>query len=62
MSDNQTFDPEKIFINEFKFIKEQIDTPEDFIIGKIDEHHLENTLKLAFNLEEKLVKLIFQLK
>lgn len=59
MSDNQLFDPEKLSIIEFKFIKGQVDTPEDFIIDKVDGHQLENTLKLAFNLEEKLVKADF---
>ena len=56
MSDNQLFVPEKLSIIEFKFIKAQVDTPEDFIIDKVDGHQLENTLQLAFNLEEKLVK------
>lgn len=59
MSDNQLFDPEKLSIIEFKFIKEQVETPEDFIIDKVDGHKLENTLQLAFNLEEKLVKADF---
>lgn len=56
MSDNQLFVPEKLSIIEFKFIKGQVDTPEEFIIDKVDGHQLENTLQLAFNLEEKLVK------
>ena len=59
MSDNQLFDPEKLSIIEFKFIKGQVDTPEDFVIDKVDGHQLENTLQLAFNLEEKLVKADF---
>jgi hypothetical protein len=59
MSDNQLFDPEKLSIIEFKFIKGQVDTPEDFIIDKVEGHQLENTLQLAFNLEEKLVKADF---
>lgn len=59
MSDNQLFDPEKLSIIEFKFIKEQVDTPEDFINDKVDGHKLENSLQLAFNLEEKLVKADF---
>ena len=56
MLDNQLFDPEKLSIIEFKFIKGQVDTPEDFYIDQVEGHHLENTLQLAFNLEEKLVK------
>lgn len=59
MSDNQLFDPEKLSIIEFKFIKGQVDTPEDFIIDKVDGYQLKNTLQLAFNLEEKLVKADF---
>lgn len=62
MSDNQLFDPEKLSIIEFKFIKGQVDTPEDFIIDKVDGHELENTLKLAFNIEEKLVKADFSVE
>lgn len=59
MSDNQLFNPEKLSIIEFKFIKGQVDTPEDFIIDKIDGHQLENTLQLAINLDEKLIKADF---
>jgi len=59
MSDNQLFTPEKLSFIEFKFIKGQVDTPEDFIIDKVDGHQVENTLQLAFNLEEKLVKADF---
>jgi hypothetical protein len=62
MSDHQFFDPERLSIIEFKFIKGQVDTPEDFIINKIDGHQLENTLQLAFNLEEKLVKADFSIQ
>jgi hypothetical protein len=56
MSDNKIFDPEKLSLIEFKFIKGQVDTPEDFLIEKVAGHQLENSLQLAFNLEEKLVK------
>lgn len=59
MSDKLLFDPEKLSIVEFKFIKGQVDTPEDFIIEKIEGHQLENSLKLSFNIEEKLVKADF---
>jgi hypothetical protein len=62
MSDYQLFDPEKLSIIEFKFIKGQVDTPEDFIIDLVDGHQLENTLQLAFNLEEKLVKVDFTIE
>lgn len=62
MSDNKIFDPEKLSIIEFKFIKGQVDTPEDFLIEKVAGHQLENSLQLAFNLEEKLVKSDFILE
>ncbi len=56
MSHNQVFDPDKLSIREFKFIKGQVDTPEDFVIEKVEGYHSENTLQFAFNLAEKLVK------
>lgn len=57
MSDKQNkFDPEKITIIEFKTVKGQVDTPEDFDQDKIVGHQLENTLQLSFNLDDKLVK------
>ena len=62
MLDNPLFDPEKLSIIEFKFIKGQVDTPEEFLIDKVDSHQLENTLQLAFNLDEKLVKADFSVE
>jgi hypothetical protein len=62
MWDNQLFDPEKLSITEFKFIKEYMETPEDFIEDKVKGHLLENTLQLAFNLKEKLVKVDFKIE
>lgn len=59
MSDKQPFDPEKLSMIEFKLIKGQIDTPEDFDIEKIEGHQVENSLKLGFNLEDKLIKADF---
>jgi len=59
MSDKSEFDPEKISIIEFKFIKALVVTPESFITEKADDFQLENTLQLSFNLEEKLVKADF---
>ena len=57
MSDNNnTFDPEKMTIIEFKMVKGQVDTPEDFDSSKVQGHHLENSLQLGFNLQDKLVK------
>jgi hypothetical protein len=62
MLDNQIFDPEKLSIIEFKFIKGQVETPEDFIDDNIIGYKLENSLQLAFNLEEKLIKTDFTLE
>jgi hypothetical protein len=59
MSDKKPFDPEKLSIIEFKLIKGQIDTPEEFDIEKIEGHQVENSLKLGFNLEDKLIKADF---
>lgn len=62
MSDKQIFDPDKLSILEFKLIKGQVDSPEDFIIERIEEHLIENSLQLAFNLNEKLVKADFKIE
>lgn len=60
MSDNrELFDPSKISIIEFKMIKGQVDTPEEFDANQVQGHHLENSLQLGFNLEDKLVKTDF---
>ncbi|MCX6250826.1 MAG: hypothetical protein NTX61_08745 [Bacteroidetes bacterium] len=59
MLDRKEFDPEQLSIIEFKFIKDLIDTPEAFITEKAEGYQLENSLQLAFNLEEKLVKVDF---
>ena len=56
MSDKIPFDPDKLSIVEFKIIKDQIDTPEDFLIDNIGGYKLDNSLQLAFNLKEKLIK------
>ena len=62
MSDNQIFEAEKLSILEFKFLKDQVDTPEDFVIEKVIEYKIENSLQLAFNLEEKLSKVDFSIE
>ena len=59
MQANELFNPEKISILEYKYIKGQIDTPEDFNIEKVKGHDLENTLQLGFNLDDKLAKADF---
>jgi len=56
MSDKILFDPDKISIVEFKIIKDHIDTPDDFLIDKIVGYYLDNSLKLAYNLMEKLIR------
>ena len=62
MSDKQLFEPEKLSIVEFKFIQNQVSTSEDFITEHIQGYQLENSLELAFNLGEKLVKADFTLE
>ena len=59
MSDKNIFDPEKIELIDFKMIKGQVDTPEDFDSSKVIGHKLENSLQLGFNLEDKLAKADF---
>jgi hypothetical protein len=59
MQDKSVFDPEKITLIEFKMIKGQIDTPENFDNSKVIGHQLDNSLQLGFNLEDKLAKADF---
>jgi hypothetical protein len=56
MSAKAEFDPEKLAIIEFKIIKAQVDTPEDFLVENIVDHQVKNDFRLAFNLEKKLIK------
>lgn len=63
MSDNNNiFDPEKISIVEFKMVKGQVDAPEEFEILNVEGNHVDNSLQLGFNLEEKLVKADFMIE
>lgn len=63
MSDNKNlFDPEKISMIEFKMVKGQVDTSEDFDVSNVEGHHLDNSLQLGFNMEEKLVKADFTIE
>jgi len=63
MSDNNNiFDPEKISIVEFKMVKGQVDVPEEFEAANVEGHHLDNSLQLGFNLDEKLVKSDFTIE
>jgi len=59
MSDKMIFDPEKITLVEFKMIKGQVDTPENFDTSKVVGNQLDNSLQLAFNLKDKLAKADF---
>lgn len=59
MSDKNIFDPEKITLIDFKMIKGQVDTPENFDVCRVVGHLLDNSLQLSFNLEDKLAKADF---
>jgi hypothetical protein len=59
MQDKNIFDPEKITLIDFKMIKGQVDTPENFDISKVVGHQLDNSLQLGFNLDDKLAKADF---
>jgi hypothetical protein len=59
MSDKSLFDPEKISMIEFRMIKGQVDTPEDFDNHKVIGFALENALQLGFSLEDKMAKADF---
>jgi hypothetical protein len=59
MQDKNIFDPEKIALIDFKMIKGQVDTPENFDIIKVVGHQLDNSLQLGFNLDDKLAKADF---
>jgi len=56
MQDNNMFDPEKMSLLDFKMIKGQVDTPENFDISKVIEYQLDNTLQLSFSIHDKLAK------
>lgn len=59
MQDKIVFDPEKITLIDFKMIKGQVETPENFDISKVVGHQLDNSLQLGFNLDDKLAKADF---
>jgi hypothetical protein len=56
MSADSLFSAEKLRLIEYKIIKGQVDTPEDFDVEKVSQYHLENSLQLSFNLDKKLIK------
>jgi len=51
--------PEKISIADFKILKGQIDSPLDFDVSQIEDHHFEVAFHLSFDLENKLAKADF---
>ncbi len=59
MQDKNVFGPEKIALIDFKMIKGQVNTPENFDINKVVGYHLDNSLQLSFNLDDKLAKADF---
>lgn len=59
MQDKNSFDPEKIALVDFKMIKGQVYTPENFDINQVSGHQLDNSLQLGFNLDKKLAKADF---
>ncbi|MGI9191698.1 MAG: hypothetical protein ACR2IL_06205 [Chitinophagaceae bacterium] len=60
MLDSQnSFQPEKITIVDFKMVKGQVDVPEDFDTNEVQGFNLENSLQLGFNLDDKLIKADF---
>ncbi len=61
MQDNTLFDPEKISMVEFKMIKGQVETPENFDNASVSGHQLDNVFKLSFNLNDKLAKADFSI-
>lgn len=59
MQDKNIFDPTKITLIDFKTLKGQVETPENFDISKIAGFQLDNSLQLSFNLEDNLAKTDF---
>lgn len=59
MQDKTIFDPEKVALVNFKMIKGQVDTPENFDPSKAAGYQLDHSLQLGFSLEDKLAKADF---
>lgn len=62
MLDKPLFDVEKLSLTETKFISGQVEAPEDFKVEEIERYLIENSLQLAFNLRDKLVKADFSVE
>lgn len=56
------FDPEKLLIVEYKFLKGEVNNPEDFIPEAVVHDKVESSLDLRFNLSEKLVRADFKVE
>ena len=59
MPDKPIFNPEKLSIVEFRFLKGQVDGPEEFVLENIEMYNIQNKLELLFNLDEKLARADF---
>ena len=62
MESKNVFTAEKLTFIEFKFLKDQVNTPENFLLEKVDGYEVEHSLQLAFNLNEKLSKVDYILE
>jgi hypothetical protein len=62
MLDNAEFNPEKVALIEFKIIKAQLDTFENFDISKVSGYQLDHSFQLGFNVDDKLAKADFIIK
>ncbi len=62
MSDNAVFKPDKISLTSFKLLQGQVDNPEEFDSHEVTGFHLYNSLRISFNLEDKLVKADFNIE
>jgi hypothetical protein len=50
------FAPEKINLIDFKMKRGQVDTPENFDLSKIDGYDSDSSLRLGFNLKDKIAR------
>jgi hypothetical protein len=62
LDNNNIFEPEKISIREFKMVKGRVDVPEDFDAENVEGYHVDNSLQMGFNLNEKLIKADFTIE
>jgi hypothetical protein len=62
MRDKGVFNPEKIIWVNFKMIKAQVEASENFDFGTVVGHELDNSMRLSFDLNNKLAKVDFFLR